>query len=158
MSLAVVADPFIPQPYRVGRVRRETRDIRTLELVPVAGERPEFQPGQFNMLYAFGVGEVAISMSGDPADRGGYVHTVRNVGAVSAAIAGLGAGASLGLRGPFGTAWPSAAGEGGDVVFVAGGLGLAPRRPALYQVLAPRERYGRVVVLFCKRSASDIIY
>lgn len=158
MSLAAIADPFVPEPYRVARVRRETRDIATLELVPVAGERPDFQPGQFNMLYTFGIGEVAISMSGDPSAAGGYVHTVRKVGATSGAVAKLAAGAMLGLRGPFGTAWPTEAAAGSDVVFVAGGLGLAPLRPAICQVLAQRARYGRVVLLYGTRSPPDILY
>jgi NAD(P)H-flavin reductase len=139
-------------------VRREAQDITTLDLVPVAGERPSYQPGQFNMLYSFGVGEVAISMSGDPAVRDSYVHTVRDVGAVSKSIARLGAGAMLGVRGPYGTAWPTAESEGSDVVFVAGGLGLAPLRPAIYEVLANRPRYGRVVLLYGTRTPSDILY
>jgi len=155
---AAISDPFVPRPYRVERARRETGDITTLELVPVAGERPDYLPGQFNMLYAFGIGEVAISMSGDPEAAGGYIHTVRNVGAVSGAIAKLGAGATLGVRGPYGTAWPTAEAEGSDVVFVAGGLGLAPLRPAIYQVLAHRARYGRVALLYGTRSPPDILF
>ena len=158
MSVAVSLDPFVPEPYRVARVRRETRDVATLELVPVAGEAPAFQPGQFNMLYAFGVGEVAISMSGDPAERDRCVHTVRDVGAVSGAIGALHWGAMVGVRGPFGTAWPSAAAEGCDVAIIAGGLGLAPLRPAIYHVLAHRERYGRVAVLYGARAPADILY
>src|SRR5271166_2743246 len=152
------AAPFVPQPYRVDRVRRESSDIMTLELAPLAGDRPDYLPGQFNMLYAFGVGEVAISMSGDPAVRGGYIHTVRNVGAVSGAIAGLSAGAMVGVRGPFGTTWPTEPAAGSDVVFVAGGLGLAPLRPAIYQVLSHRQRYGRIVLLYGTRSPPDILY
>jgi len=158
MGAAAVADPFVPLPYRVGRVRRETRDITTLELTPVAGDRPDFQPGQFNMLYVFGVGEVAISVSGDPAVDGGYIHTVRDVGAVSGAIAKLHAGATVGVRGPYGTPWPVEAADGGDVVFVAGGLGLAPLRPAIYHVLRRRDRYGRVVLLYGTRSPADILF
>ncbi|MGP0093319.1 MAG: FAD/NAD(P)-binding protein [Xanthobacteraceae bacterium] len=158
MSQAAERDPWVPLPYRVHRARRELADISTLELVPLAGEVPSFLPGQFNMLYAFGIGEVAISMSGDPARPGAFVHTVRDVGAVSGAIARLGSGSVVGLRGPYGTAWPAAAAEGNDVVIVAGGLGLAPLRPAIYQVLAHRERYGRVVVLYGTRSATDILY
>ncbi len=132
--------------------------MTTLELIPTTGERPAFEPGQFNMLYAFGIGEVAISMSGDPSRSGSYVHTVRNVGAVSGAIAALKSGAILGLRGPFGTAWPTQAAEGNDVVIVAGGLGLAPLRPAIYHVLAHRDRYGRVAILYGTRSPDDILY
>ena len=158
MSAALAADPFVPQPYRVARVRREASDIVTLECVPLGGERPDYQPGQFNMLYAFGVGEVAISMSGDPAAGGSYIHTVRNVGAVSAAIAKLQAGGMLGVRGPYGTPWPTAAAEGSDVVFVAGGLGLAPLRPAIYHVLTHRERYGRVALLYGTRTPPDILF
>jgi NAD(P)H-flavin reductase len=158
MSAAAMRDPFVPLPYRVGRVRRETRDIVTLELAPVSGQRPAFQPGQFNMLYVFGIGEVAISVSGDPAAGGGYVHTVRDVGAVSGAIAKLAGGAMLGVRGPYGAPWPVEAAERSDVVFVAGGLGLAPLRPAIYHVLGRRERYGRVALLYGTRSPPDILF
>ena len=153
-----MVDPFVTQPYRVTRARREAPDVTTLELVPTVGKRPAFEPGQFNMLYVFGVGEVAISMSGDPLHADSYVHTVRDVGAVSGAIAALEAGAILGLRGPFGTAWPTETAEGADIVIVAGGLGIAPLRPAICRVLAYRERYGRVAILYGTRSPGDILY
>jgi NAD(P)H-flavin reductase len=151
------AEPFVPQLYRVGRVRRELADTMTLELAPLAGPRPTFEPGQFNMLYAFGVGEVAISISG-AADATSFVHTIREVGAVSTAIAQLKAGAMIGLRGPYGTSWPVVSSQGADVVFVAGGLGLAPLRPAIYHVLANRRRYGRVVILLGSRNPKDMLY
>jgi len=150
--------PFIPQLYRVSRTQRELADTVTLELVPQEGARPAFQPGQFNMLYAFGVGEVAISLSGDPNETKTYVHTVRDVGAVSGAIARLTTGATVGLRGPFGQGWPIAQAEGADMVIVAGGLGLAPLRPAIYQVLSNRRRYGRVVVLVGSRNPQDLLF
>jgi NAD(P)H-flavin reductase len=156
MAAACQPDPFLPRLYRVGRVRRELADTASLELAPLAGPRPSFAPGQFNMLYVFGVGEVAVSISG--ADAGSLVHTVRSVGAVSKAITKLKSGATIGLRGPYGTGWPVAAALGSDVVFVAGGLGLAPLRPAIYQVLADRRRYGRVVVLVGSRHPKDILY
>lgn len=156
--LTIAADPFIPHPYRVMRAKRETSDMITLDIVPLNGTVAPAAPGQFNMLYAFGVGEIAISMSGDPADTSKYVHTVRSVGAVSAAIAAMKAGAMLGVRGPFGTAWPVEAAEGSDVVIVAGGLGMAPLRPAVYRILANRERYGRVVLLYGARNPKDILY
>ncbi|MFC5525814.1 FAD/NAD(P)-binding protein [Rhodanobacter ginsengisoli] len=149
---------FVPRVYRVARVRRELSDTVTLELVPPAGACPPFEPGQFNMLYAFGVGEVAISISSDRGEPSAFVHTVRDVGAVSAAIAGLQPGASIGLRGPFGTGWPVAAAEGADIVFVAGGLGLAPLRPAIQRVLAHRHRYGRIVILFGTRHPAEMLY
>lgn len=151
-------DPFLPQPWRVERRRRELIGAVTLELAPLAGARPDFAPGQFNMLYVFGIGEVAISLSGD-AERGTtFVHTLRNVGAVSGALTALQVGASVGVRGPFGRGWPLAEAEGADLLLVAGGLGLAPLRPALYAILARRERYGRVVIMVGSRSPEDILY
>lgn len=151
------ADPFVPQIYRVNRVSRELADTVTLDLTPLSGSRPPFAPGQFNMLYAFGVGEVAIGMSGER-EHDAFVHTVRDVGAVSGAIAKLAPGAVIGLRGPFGTGWPVKEAEGSDVVIVAGGLGLAPLRPAIYEILANRGRYGRVVVLFGGRNPTEMLY
>jgi NAD(P)H-flavin reductase len=158
MSHAAALDPLVPQTYRVRHARRELSDIATLQLIPLKGDVPSFLPGQFNMLYAFGVGEAAISMSGDPAQAGAFVHTVRDVGMVSGAIARLGAGAVVGLRGPFGTPWPTTEAEGHDVVIVAGGLGLAPLRPAIYRVLANRQRYGHVAILYGTRTPSEILF
>lgn len=146
---------FVPALYRVGEAYRELPDTVTLLLVPDSGPPPSYVPGQFNMLYAFGVGEIAISISGEGKD-GGFLHTVREVGAVSAALARLGAGAAVGVRGPFGTGWPAA--EGADVIFVAGGLGLAPLRPAIRRVLARRAHYGRIVILFGTRHPAEILY
>jgi NAD(P)H-flavin reductase len=158
MSAAPQPDPFVPQLYRVGRVRRELPDAMTLELAPLTGPRPAFEPGQFNMLYAFGVGEVAISISGGGEDDASFVHTVRDVGAVSGAIAKLKEGATIGVRGPFGASWPVVAAQGADVIFVAGGFGLAPLRPAICHVIANRRRYGRVVILFGSRHPAELLY
>jgi NAD(P)H-flavin reductase len=155
---ARLPDPFVPEIYRVGSLRRELPDTMTLEVAPLAGKRPPFRPGQFNMLYVFGVGEIAISMSGDCVDETKFVHTVRDVGAVSRAITRLETGAMIGLRGPFGVGWPVEAAEGKDVVMVAGGLGLAPLRPAIYHVLANRARYRRVTILFGSRNPHDMLY
>ena len=154
---ARTGDPFLPQLYRVARVSRELSDTVTLDLAPLSGARPAFAPGQFNMLYAFGIGEVAISMSGD-ARHDAFVHTVRDVGAVSGALTRLEPGAVIALRGPFGTPWPVEAAAGADVLMIAGGLGLAPLRPAIYHVLANRDRYGRVVILFGSRNPADMLY
>jgi NAD(P)H-flavin reductase len=151
-----VSDPMTP---RVARVRRRWRDgsqIWTLEIEDADGMAS--MPGQFNMLTAFGVGEVPISLSGDATEPGRLIHTIRAVGPVSIALAHLGPDDILGLRGPFGTAWPMAEAAGRDVVIVAGGLGLAPLRPALYRLLAERERYGQIVLLYGTRSPSDILF
>ncbi|MGE5269466.1 MAG: FAD/NAD(P)-binding protein [Thiohalocapsa sp.] len=151
---ADAASPMVPTVVRVRTRRRETRDTWTLALD--AGQH--FAPGQFNMLYAFGIGEIPVSISGDPAAPRPLVHTVRAVGAVSDALTRLRPGEALGLRGPFGTPWPVDDAAGSDVVVIAGGLGLAPLRPAIYRLLATRERFGRIALLYGTRSPEDILF
>lgn len=158
--MAEIFDPMLPNPFRVQRKRRETHDTFTLELEPTNGAGAfSFAAGQFNMLYVFGVGEVPISISGDPTDEAGrLVHTVRAVGTVTRAMRQLKRGDVLGVRGPFGTHWPVEEAGGQDVVIVAGGIGLAPLRPALYHLLANREQYGRIVLLYGARTPQDLLY
>lgn len=150
---------MIPDIWRVRSFRKESRDVFTLDLVPTReGAVFSFAPGQFNMVYHFGVGEVPISICGDPARQDGLVHTIRVVGAVTEALGALRAGGHVGIRGPFGSAWPTELARGRDVVIVAGGIGLPPLRPVLYHILAHREEYGRVSLLYGTRTPSDILY
>lgn len=150
-------DPMLPRPYRVRARRRETRDTWTFDLV-ATDDRPcdPFLPGQFFMLYVFGVGEVPISVSGDPREAGVLRHTVRSIGPVTRALAGLRKGDPIGVRGPYGTPWPMAELLGADVVLVAGGIGLAPLRPVVLAIAHDRVRYGRVSVLVGARSVDDM--
>lgn len=158
-GVADIGDAMLPRPYRVRHVIRETRDTFTLKLEPCDGSPGlSFEAGQFNMLYVFGVGEVPISISGDPSRPKELVHTTRAVGAVTKAMQKLRRGDVVGVRGPFGTPWPVEKSKGNDVVIVAGGIGLAPLRPALYQLLAAREKYGKVVLLYGTRSPADILF
>jgi NAD(P)H-flavin reductase len=117
-----------------------------------------FSPGQFNMLYVFGIGEVPISISGDPSAPSQLTHTTRAVGTVTRAMRKVKAGEVIGVRGPFGAGWPIAEAKGRDVVLVAGGLGLAPLRPALYHVLTHRADYGRVILLYGTRTPQDVLF
>jgi NAD(P)H-flavin reductase len=157
-TAAAPAEPMLPRPYRVERVRRDTADTWTLDLRSLDGRPLAFAPGQFTMLYVFGVGEVPISISGDPARPDTLVHTVRAVGPVSRAITRLRRGDAVGVRGPYGSQWPVEAAEGHDVVLVPGGIGLAPLRPALYHLLAYRERYRRITLLYGARTPADLLY
>jgi NAD(P)H-flavin reductase len=141
---------------------RETRDTFTLTLdSPITHYSPlnqQFRPGQFNMLYVFGVGEVPISVSGDAARSGTLVHTIRAVGFVTNALAKLRRGDAVGIRGPFGSSWPLDASEGHDVVIVTGGIGLAPLRPAIYHLLRNRRKFGRICLLYGARTPADLLY
>lgn len=154
-----MVDPMIPTPFRVDAIRRELADTFTLDLVPVEGRhRFAFEPGQFNMLYQFGMGEVPISISGDAAEPGKLTHTIRAVGGVTKALFGLEKGDVIGVRGPFGTAWPMKVAEGSDLVIVTGGIGLAPLRPAILHVLANRKKYGNFALLYGARTPADMLY
>lgn len=147
---------MVPRAFSIKRVRQDTHDTFTLDLVPP--EAFSFSPGQFNMLYVFGVGEVPISISSDPAEKSTIQHTTRVVGTVTTALKGLRKGGTVGIRGPFGSSWPLAEAEGMDCLIVAGGIGLAPLRPVIYSILAQRKRYRRVVVLYGTRTGEDILY
>jgi NAD(P)H-flavin reductase len=149
---------MVPRPFRVLRRRRDTHDTVTLFLEPVDGVPLRYGAGQFTMLSAFGVGEVPISISGDPTGDGPLEHTIRDVGGVTHSLCSAARGDVLGVRGPYGTGWEVSDGAGGDIAIFAGGIGLAPLRPALLEVLAHRERYGRVVVVYGARTPDDVLY
>jgi NAD(P)H-flavin reductase len=149
---------MVPRVARVRMRRRDGPEVWTLEIEAEDDLPTAFDPGQFNMLTMFGVGEVPISLSGDPAEPGRLVHTIRAVGAVSNALSDLRPGDPVGLRGPFGVGWPMAEVADRDVVVVAGGLGLAPLRPALYRLRAERARYGQIALLYGTRSPNDILF
>ena len=156
--IAGLTSPMKPLPYLVTGVHRETYDTATLVLRPRGEAIPSWEPGQFTMLYAFGVGEIPVSISGDPCDADRLVHTVRDVGAVSHALANAPVGAEIGVRGPFGRGWLAHGTPIGDVLVVAGGLGLAPVRPIIYGILAHRHRYGAVTVVAGARTPHDLLY
>jgi len=154
-TAAAGTGPMVPRMVRVAETWREGEGISTLQL---AGPQPAFAPGQFNMLYAFGVGEAAISISSDPARPDEAQHTVRAVGAITRALCALGRGDVVGVRGPFGSAWPMEAAQGRHLVLVAGGLGLAPMRPAIYAALARRARFARITLVVGARAPRSLLF
>ncbi len=149
--------PLVPAWWPVRSVRRELADTVTLEIEPPPGGLV-FEPGQFTMLSAFGIGEIPISISGDPGAPHALVQTIRSVGPVSSALTALRPGDRIGVRGPFGNGWPLEDARGADVLVVAGGIGLAPLRPVLYTILTDRDAYGRVSLLYGARSPSGLLY
>ncbi len=145
-----------PRQWRVTAVRKDTADVVTLGLRPPAPF--EVAPALFNLLCQAGIGEVAVSVCGDPANTGYVQHTIRAVGPVTKALCALRPGQRVAVRGPYGTSWPVGAAEGGDLVIVAGGIGLPPLRPALYQALSHRERFGAIVLLYGARTPADLLF
>jgi len=153
------AELMQPVPYQIQSVERETHDTFTLELKEADQASPwVFAPGQFNMLYVFGAGEVPISISSDPADTESIKHTTRVAGTVTRAMHALKQGDTIGVRGPFGSSWPLELGRGKDVIIIAGGIGLAPLRPALFELLAYRKRFHRIILLYGTRTPRDILF
>lgn len=159
MSKAAAGLPEVmaPAAARVASIAKETHDTFTLTL-EADGALRAFEPGQFTMLYVFGAGELPISISGDPEEPDRLVYTVRSVGKVTNALVTRSPGESVGIRGPFGTGWPLRSSRGRDVLIVAGGIGLAPLRPAIYHILRHRGDYGRVIVLYGARSPRDLLF
>ena len=162
---AVPTSPMRPARYLVVGRHAETYDTMTLLLRPVDEPIELPSPGQFTMLYAFGVGEVPVSVSGVPVsgasvsgapDGQVLVQTIRAVGAVTRALCAAAPGDMIGVRGPFGTGWEVHRADGRDLLVVAGGIGLAPLRPVLLSALAQRGRYDRVVLLVGARSPEDL--
>jgi NAD(P)H-flavin reductase len=150
-----------PVAARIVAVKEENFNTRTFQIQIVDEELRKmyrFAPGQFNMLYAPGVGEAAISISSDAGQPQLLEHTIRVVGSVTRAITRMGVGGVVGLRGPFGHGWPLEHLEGNDVVIVGGGIGLAPLRPVIYHVLKHRNRFGRVILLYGCRTPADRPY
>jgi NAD(P)H-flavin reductase len=149
-------NPYVPLMLPIARATRELADVFSWTFDTPAGFA--FRAGQFNMLYVHGVGEVPISITGDPNDPGRLVHTIRAVGTVTRVMDRLVPGDLCGVRGPYGSAWPLDEIRGRDVLVIAGGLGLAPLRPAILQLLANRGDYGRVVILAGARSPADLLF
>jgi anaerobic sulfite reductase subunit B len=145
--------PMLPAGYVVAGRKEETYDTVTLMLRPAGQPIAPPRPGQFTMLYAYGVGEVPVSVSGSGGEV--LVQTIRAVGAVTRALCAAAPGDMIGVRGPFGTDWGVSGAAGRDALIVAGGIGLAPLRPVLLAALA---REGRVVLLVGARSPADLIF
>ena len=156
---SIITEPMIPKPFRIHRKLKETHDTYTIELKSTNGDDGfTFSAGQFNMLYVFGVGEVPISISGDPSIPIMLKHTTRSVGIVTKAILKLRSGDVMGVRGPFGSHWPVNEAVGNNVVIVAGGIGLAPLRPVLYSFISHRDKYGKIILLYGARTPEDLLY
>ncbi|MBK7256858.1 MAG: FAD/NAD(P)-binding protein [Ignavibacteriae bacterium] len=155
----MIGDPMTTQPVVIRKIIWENDDTFTLTLdLDGIGGGYAFLPGQFNMVYVFGTGEAAVSISSDPARPGTLDHTIHRVGLVTSALAQKKRGDLIGIRGPFGSSWPIEVAKGKDVCIASGGIGLAPLRPVIYSMLKNRSAYGRIIVLYGGRSPLDLLY
>jgi NAD(P)H-flavin reductase len=154
-------NPWTTHTVEIRAIRPEINGVATYDLAfcdAAASAAYRFAPGQFNMLYLPGAGEIAISCSDDPQRTESHAHTIRVAGNVTRTLAGLKVGQTLGLRGPFGTSWPMSQCIGRDVVIVTGGIGLAPLRPVIYALLSEQRQFGRLNLLYGARSPDTLLY
>lgn len=156
---ALQQDAMLPRMFEISNLTWETGagDIYTWELNALDGKPFHFAPGQFNMLYMHGEGEVPISISSD-SENGSLIHTTRAVGGVTKGMQSLQKGGVIGVRGPFGSTWPLQEAKGKDLVILCGGMGLPPLRPVVYYALKHRKEFNKVYLLYGARTPLDIVY
>lgn len=156
-----MANPYTPFEAEVVERIQESHTIFTLRLRFTDEEQHRhysFQPGQFNMVYLYGVGEVPISIVSDPEDERLYDHTIRVVGRVTRGLAQVKQGQRVGIRGPFGRGWPLQLAEGHDVLIVTGGLGCAPVVSVINYIISRRERFGRLTIMQGVKHSDDLLW
>lgn len=155
-------DAYTPDEAEIVEFIHENQDIFTLRLKftdPEIAANYSFRPGQFNMLYLYGVGEVAISIVNDRNYQpGAFEHTIAAVGRITHGLAKLKNGDHVGIRGPFGTHWPLEEAKGKNVIIITGGLGNAPLVAAIEEILKDRRAYGNLYILHGTRSSDLLIY
>lgn len=154
-------NPYLPHVATIVERRQDSDTIFTLRLRfedPSMREQYRFAPGQFNMVYLYGVGEVAISIVSDPEEEGLFDHTIRIVGRVTEGLAALKPGDQVGIRGPYGRGWPLQEAEGQDVLIVTGGLGCAPVVSVIHYVIRRRRRFGKLTIVQGVKHSADLIY
>lgn len=154
-------NPYQPQEAVILERIQETSDLFTLRLKFTDQEiqdNYEFEPGQFNMLYLYGVGEIAISIVSDPEDSHVIDHTIRVLGRVTRGMEKLQAGDRIGLRGPYGRGWPMLESTDRDIVIVTGGLGCAPVVSAINYIAQRRNQFDRLNIVQGVKHSSDLIW
>lgn len=153
----------ISLPYEAEVVEHitEAKDIFTLKLRftdPEIHAAYQFQPGQFNMVYLFGIGEIPISIVSDPENGQTLDHTIRAVGRVTRGLQKLSPGDRLGIRGPYGRGWPMQQAVGKDVFLLTGGLGCAPVVSVIRYITRRREQYHRLIIMQGVKHSHDLIW
>jgi NAD(P)H-flavin reductase len=153
--------PYAPQPARIAERRIEAEGILTFTMRfvdPEVRRAYRFAPGQFNMLYAYGVGEVPISIVSDPSNPAKLEHTIRVAGRVTGVMGRWKVGDTVGVRGPYGKGWPMEEARGRDVVIVTGGIGCAPVVGVINYIFRRREEYGHLHILHGVKTPNDLLY
>ena len=154
-------DVYYPDIAVIEGIRNETGDVKTLTMRfkdPGIQENLTYRPGQFFEVSIFGIGEMPISITSTPSRKGFFELSVKNVGLVSGVLHGLPSGSEVGIRGPFGNGFPYEGVFGKNLLFVGGGIGLAPLRSLINNVLDNRDNFGSVIILYGSRTPGDLVF
>jgi len=156
----MMANPLLPQPAIIKSTRHQTYDTITFTMSLLDEHQAEYRflPGQYNMVTLLGVGEAPFSISSEPGRVDSFDHTIRVVGNLTSALARLEPGSVVGVRGPYGTGWPLDKAAGKSLLIVAGGIGLAPLRPVITEVLAKRSQFEDLEILYGARTPDDLLF
>lgn len=161
MQKALKETPFLPYQTKIKSIKDETNDVKTYTMGFMDDEMHHhynYKPGQFNMLSIAGLGECAVSLSSTPNGEGEFTHTVRSVGRVTNKLSTLESGSIIGIRGPYGRPWPIDELVGKNVIIVAGGIGLAPLRPVVLNIINNRNMYKKVELLYGVKMADQFLF
>jgi NAD(P)H-flavin reductase len=156
-----VEENLVPRIVRIEEIRQETPDIRTLKLAfedPAARQAFSFHAGQFCLVSVLGEGESVFCIASPPMWTDFFEVSVKEVGKVTAAIHDLEAGDRVGFRGPYGNRFPYEANFGRNIVFVGGGIGIAPLRSLVWQTLSDRDKFDDVYIIYGARTVDDLVY
>jgi len=161
----ISANPYLPHPATIAQITRETEanDVKTFRVEfcdPSAWEQFHYRPGQFAEISVFGVGEAPISITSSPTQKGYLEFSVKKLGQVTTALHYSAEQTVIGVRGPYGNTFPVDMMQGKDLLFVGGGIGLAPLRSLINYVLSPEHRgeFGRVKIIYGARSSGDLVF
>jgi sulfhydrogenase subunit gamma (sulfur reductase) len=152
---------YVPLQARIESIVEETADIKTFRLTfrdPAVAESFSFRAGQFGLFSVFGSGEATFCIASPPTRKGYIECSVKKAGRVTTELHACNEGDVIGFRGPYGNCFPIDEMAGKNLLFVGGGIGLAPLRSAIWNVLDWRDRFAAVTILYGARSVGDLVY
>jgi len=161
VEYVLMKDVYFPDITVIDDIRNETGDVKTFTMRfkdPDIQENLTYRSGQFFEVSIFGIGEMPISITSTPSRKNFFELSVKNAGLVSGALHSLPTGSEVGIRGPFGNGFPYEEVFGKDLLFVGGGIGLAPLRSLINNVLDNRDNFGKVIILYGSRTPGDLVF
>lgn len=156
----MIKDSLIPRVAAVASVRADTPDVKTFRILTPEGKKPfEHLPGQCAMLSVPGVGEAMFSITSSPTEKGYMEFSIKKCGCLTSWLHTVEPGQQITVRGPYGNSFPvEGALKGKNLLFIAGGIGLAPLRSVINYCRAYRENYGKIDIVYGSRSKEDLVF